>query len=192
MATNLKMNDLSRGKKLMVNNEPHNVVSVEFVKPGKGQAFARLKLKNYISNKLIEKTIKSNESFEEAEVKEFEVSFLYMDEQYLHVMEPNSFEQYDIDRSIVADETLQWLKEDQEVMIVQFNGEIIGISLPQFIVLEVVEADDVVKGNTVSNVVKEVVLETGTKIKVPAFIKQTEKIKIDTELNQYVERVNEK
>lgn len=176
----------------MVNNEPHNVVSVEFVKPGKGQAFARLKLKNYISNKLIEKTIKSNESFEEAEVKEFEVSFLYMDEQYLHVMEPNSFEQYDIDRSIVADETLQWLKEDQEVMIVQFNGEIIGISLPQFIVLEVVEADDVVKGNTVSNVVKEVVLETGTKIKVPAFIKQTEKIKIDTELNQYVERVNEK
>ena len=192
MATTLKMNDLTRGKKVLLNGEPHNVVEVEFVKPGKGQAFARLKLKNYVSKKLLEKTIKSNEVFDEAEVKEFEVSFLYKDEHTLHFMEPDTYEQYEVSRSLVSEDTLKWLKEDQIVTIVFFNGEIIDMIMPQYIILTVAESSDVVKGNTVNNVMKEVVLETGAIIKVPAFIKQGERIKIDTDNNQYVERVNEK
>ena len=192
MATTLKMNDLTRGKKVLLNGEPHNVVEVEFVKPGKGQAFARLKLKNYVSKKLLEKTIKSNEVFDEAEVKEFAVSFLYKDEHTLNFMEPDTYEQYEVNRSLVSEETLKWLKEDQMVTIVLFNGEIIDMTMPQYIILTVTESSDVVKGNTVNNVMKEVVLETGAIIKVPAFIKQGERIKIDTDSNQYVERVNEK
>ena len=192
MATTLKMNDLTRGKKVLLNGEPHNVVEVEFVKPGKGQAFARLKLKNYVSKKLLEKTIKSNEVFDEAEVKEFAVSFLYKDEHTLNFMEPDTYEQYEVNRSLVSEETLKWLKEDQMVTIVFFNGEIIDMTMPQYIILTVTESSDVVKGNTVNNVMKEVVLETGAIIKVPAFIKQGERIKIDTDSNQYVERVNEK
>ena len=178
MATTLKMNDLTRGKKVLLNGEPHNVVEVEFVKPGKGQAFARLKLKNYVSKKLLEKTIKSNEVFDEAEVKEFEVSFLYKDEHTLHFMEPDTYEQYEVSRSLVSEDTLKWLKEDQIVTIVFFNGEIIDMIMPQYIILTVAESSDVVKGNTVNNVMKEVVLETGAIIKVPAFIKQGERIKI--------------
>ena len=107
-------------------------------------------------------------------------------------MEPDTYEQYEVSRSLVSEDTLKWLKEDQIVTIVFFNGEIIDMTMPQYIILTVAESSDVVKGNTVNNVMKEVVLETGAIIKVPAFIKQGERIKIDTDNNQYVERVNEK
>jgi elongation factor P len=170
-------------------SEPYLVTEREFVNPGKGSAFVRLKLKNVKTGLVIRETVKSQDSVEEVTVDTVEAQFLYTDSQSLIFMDSTSYEQHAIPMEGTEGKK-PYLKEGESYQLVVWGAEAIDIKLPLKIVLTVAHAEDAIKGDTVSGTTKLVTLETGLRIKVPLFIKTDDKILVNTETGEYVERAN--
>lgn len=189
MAT-FSTNEFKAGLKLMLDNQPYSIIENEFVKPGKGQAFNRVKMRNLITGRVLEKTFKSGDSLEGADVVEFEMQYLYNDGEVWHFMEPNSYEQYAINQSVIAD-AAKWLKEQDLCAVMLWNGEAISVEPPTFVMLKVIETDPGFKGDTATGGSKPATLETGAVIRVPLFISVDDVLKVDTRTSSYVSRAKE-
>lgn len=182
-------NEFRSGLKVMLDGDPCAIIENEFVKPGKGQAFNRVKLRNLRSGKVWERTFKSGESIEAADVMDTNMQYLYTDGEFWHFMDPSTFEQKAADANAVAD-AINWLKEEDVCVVTLWNGEPLSVTPPNFVELEIVETDPGVKGDTAQGGTKPAHLTTGAIVKVPLFIQQGEVIKIDTRTGEYVSRVN--
>lgn len=180
-------NEIKPGAKLIIDGDPYNVINNEGVKPGKGQAFNRIKMKNIKTGRVIEKTFKSGESLERADIQEIEVTFLYSDGDYWFFMD-QAYEQHSASGSAIED-AQKWLKEESECMLVLWNGTVISVTPENFVELEVIECEPAVKGDTVSGALKTATVETQAEVKVPLFIEKGDFLKIDTRTGEYVSRV---
>ncbi|MGD8439939.1 MAG: elongation factor P [Holophagae bacterium] len=181
------MNQVRVGLKIMVEGEPCLIVDTDVVKPGKGQAFTRVKYKSYTSGRVNEMTMKASDSVEGADVHETEMQFLYTDGDMWTFMDQETFEQIAASAEVVGDAT-QWMKEEDICTVTLFEGNPIVIEPPTFVELEVVETDPGLKGDTSSGGNKPATLDTGAVVRVPLFIQIGEKIKVDTRTGEYVSR----
>lgn len=186
---NYSTNEFKSGLKIMIDGSPCSIVENEFVKPGKGQAFNRVKIRNLLTGRVVEKTFKSGESVQAADVIERDMQFLYSDGTHYHFMDPESFEQYEVDDDTIAD-SKYWLKESDSCFVTLWNGSIISVQPPNFVVLEIAKTDPGVKGDTAQGGTKPATLTTGAVVKVPLFVDEGELIKIDTRTGEYVSRAN--
>ena len=176
------------GLKILIDKDPCIIVENEFVKPGKGQAFNRVKLRNLLTGRVLEKTFKSGESIEAADVVDTTLQYLYSDSESWHFMVPDTFEQYAADASAVGD-ARDWLSDGDVCQITLWNNSPLIVEPPNFVELEIVETDPGVKGDTASGGVKPAKLSTGAVVRVPLFVDQGEVIKVDTRSKEYVSRV---
>jgi elongation factor P len=183
-------NELRSGMKLMIDGAPCAVVDVDFVKPGKGQAFARVKIKNLLNGRVVERTYKTGESVESADVMDTDMQYLYNDGEHWHFMHPDTFEQLGAGKDAVGD-TAKWLKEQDICTVTLWNNDVIAVVPPTFVELKITETDPGVRGDTASGGGKPATLETGAVVKVPLFVEQGEVIKVDTRTGEYVGRVKE-
>jgi len=186
----LGMNDIRIGSKILMDNDPCVVVEADLVKPGKGQAFTRIKYRNFKTGRVLERTFKSGDSAEEADVVDTEMQYLYNDGEHWHFMDPTSFEQTGADAGVVGDAG-KWLKEQDICTVTLWNGIPLSVVPPNFVELRVVETDPGVRGDTATGGTKPAVLETGATVKVPLFLEQDEVIRVDTRTGLYVGRVKE-
>ena len=183
-------NEFRGGLKILLDGYPCAIIENEFVKPGKGQAFNRVKIRNLKSGRVIERTFKSGESVEAADVVEVSLQYLYTDGENWHFMDEGSFEQYAAPREAVG-ESANWLKEQDICTLTLWNGEPLIVSPPNFVVLEITQTDPGVRGDTASGATKPALVETGATVKVPLFVNQGERIRIDTRTGEYVARAKE-
>ena len=181
-------NEFRGGLKLLLDGTPYNIVENEFVKPGKGQAFNRVKLRNLTNGRVIERTFKSGESVDAADVIELEVQYLYNDGEYYHFMQPESFEQYQVSPEALG-ETIKWLKEQDICTMVLWNDAPLSVDPPNFVELQITETDPGVRGDTSGGGGKPATLETGAVVRVPLFVQQGEMVRVDTRNGEYVSRV---
>lgn len=186
----ISTNEVRGGFKVEVDGQPYTIVSNEFVKPGKGQAFNRIRMKHLTSGRVIERTFKSGDKLDTANVVETEMRLLYKEPDGVVFMCDNSFEQIKISFDNIGD-TNQWLLEDLLYEILFYNNQPVAVEPPTFMEMIIAETAPGDRGNTASGrVLKPAVTESGAKIQVPIFIEQGEKIKIDTRTGEYVCRVN--
>jgi len=183
-------NEFKAGLKIMIDNDPCAIIENEFVKPGKGQAFSRVKIRNLKTGRVIERTFKSGESVEGADVVDMEMQYLYSDGQFWHFMEPNSFEQYQADENAVS-EAMKWLKDQDICTMTLWNDAPLTIVPPNFVDLSITETDPGLKGDTSGGGGKPATLETGAVVRVPLFVQIGELIRVDTRTGEYVSRVKE-
>ena len=181
-------NEFKNGLKLLLDGSPCSITENILVKPGKGQAFNRVKMKNLKTGRTIEKTFKSGETVEAADVEEINVEFLYGDGELWHFMQPESFEQYAATEAAMAD-AAKWVKAQEECVMTLWDGEPLVITPPNFVELEITDTDPGLKGDTAQGGTKPATLETGAVVKVPLFIEIGEMLKIDTRTGEYVSRV---
>ncbi|HZJ94780.1 MAG TPA: elongation factor P [Thiopseudomonas sp.] len=185
---NYSTNEFRPGLRVMVDNEPCIMIDVEFVKPGKGQAFSRVKLRSIRTQRVWERTFKSGESVESADIIEREMEFLYSDDEFWYFMATDgSFEQLGASREALGD-TIKWLKEQVPYEVMLFNDAVVSVSAPNFVELEVVETDPGLKGDTAQGGSKPATLSTGAVVRVPLFIVEGELLRIDTRTGEYVSR----
>jgi elongation factor P len=180
--------DIRKGLKLQMDGQPYVVTEFQFVKPGKGQAFTRLKIKNLITGNVLERTFKSGEKLEPADVEERAASFSWDEGDQMVFVDANSDQIY-VDKAKIGDDA-QWIADGQKVDIVFFNGNPVNISLPAHVVLQITNSEPGIKGDTASGATKPATLSTGAKVNVPLFVKEGEWVKIDTRTGEYLERVN--
>lgn len=180
-------NQFKNGLKIIIDNDPCSITENIVVKPGKGQAFNRVKMKNLKTGRVLERTFKSTESVEAADVDEMNVEYLYSDGEYWHFMEPTSFEQYAADAIAVGD-TRKWIKGQEVCAMILWDGSPIAITPPNFVELTVAQTDPGLKGDTAQGATKPATLETGSEVKVPLFIDEGDVLKIDTRTGEYVSR----
>lgn len=181
-------NEFKSGAKVMIDGDPCSMVDVEFVKPGKGQAFTRVKVRNLKTGRIWERTFKSGESLERADVMDQDMEYVYTDGEFWHFMlTDGSFEQYAADEKAVGD-AKQWLKEQEVCTVTLYNNVPLAVTAPNFVELEVVETDPGLKGDTAQGGSKPATLSTGAVVRVPLFINQGEVLKIDTRTGEYVSR----
>lgn len=180
--------DLRKGLKIEIDGEPYEITDFQFVKPGKGQALYKCRLKNMINGTQFDKTYRSGEKFNPADLDEQQMEYLYTDGNEYHFMNTSTYEQEAVTAGQLGDR-VRMLKENIICDVLLFRGRPIGVSLPNFIEMRVVKADPWVKGDTASGSSKPAELETGLVIQVPPFIEEGEMIRIDTRTGQYVERV---
>ena len=185
---NYSTNEFRSGLKIIIDNDPCIIVENEFVKPGKGQAFNRVRIKNLKTGKTVDKTFKSGDSVEAADVIDTEMQFLYADGEFWHFMVPDTFEQYAADENAVGDAS-DWISDGDICQITLWNNAPLLVDPPNFVELEIVETDPGVKGDTASGGVKPAKLSTGAVVRVPLFVDQNEVIKVDTRSREYVSRV---
>ena len=183
-------NEFKGGLKLMIDGDPCSIIENEFVKPGKGQAFNRVKLRNLKTGRVIERTFKSGESAEAADVVELGLQYLYSDGEHWHFMDEASYEQFAASVEAVGD-AAQWLKEQDVCGITLWNGAPISVSPPNFVNLRITQTEPGVRGDTASGATKPATLETGAVVKVPLFVDQGELVKIDTRTGEYVSRAKD-
>ena len=180
--------EFKSGLKIMINGEPNNIVENEFVKPGKGQAFNRVRVRNLLTGRVVEKTFKSGETVEAADVFETPAQYLYNDGEYWHFMQPETYEQYAISKEAAGDAVF-WMQEEGMCALTLFNGEPISVMPPNFVEMQIVETDPGMRGDTSGGGVKPAILESGATVRVPLFVQEGEVIKIDTRTGEYVSRV---
>ncbi len=181
-------NEFRAGLRIIIDSDPCVIVENEFVKPGKGQAFNRVRIKNLKTGKIVDKTFKSGDSVEAADVMDTEMQYLYSDGEFWHFMVPDTFEQYAADAKAVGDAS-KWLTEQDICQITLWNNEPLIVAAPNFVELEITETDPGVRGDTASGGVKPATLSTGAVVRVPLFIEQGEVVKVDTRSAEYVSRV---
>lgn len=181
-------NEFKGGLKIMLDGDPYTIVENEFVKPGKGQAFNRVKMRNLKTGRTIERTFKSGDTAEGADVVDVELQYLYNDGEYWHFMDQQSFEQLTADAAAVGD-AAQWLKEEAICQVTLWNGVPLSVSAPNFVIMTIVETDPGVRGDTSGGGGKPATLETGAVVRVPLFVQNGEVIKVDTRTGEYVSRV---
>jgi elongation factor P len=182
--------DLRKGLKILIDGHPYIVVQADFVKPGKGAAFTRTKMKHLLTGGVIERNIRSGEKIEPADIEETDMTFLYKEGDDFVFMNKKSYEQVNVTKQTV-DDTWQWLKDNLDVQVMFYNGRAIGVTTPNFVNLRVVKSDPGVRGDTASGASKPATLETGATIAVPLFINEGDILRIDTRIGEYVERVKE-
>lgn len=181
-------NEFKAGLKVILDGSPFSIIENEFVKPGKGQAFNRVKLRNLKTGRVIEKTFKSGETVEAADIVELEMQYMYNDGNLWHFMDPKSYEQHEIPTDAVG-EAANWIKEQDICMVLLWNGVALSVVAPNFVILQIVETDPGVKGDTSGGGGKPAKVETGAVVRVPLFVQIGEFIKIDTRNGEYVSRV---
>ena len=185
---NYSTNEFKPGLRVMVDNEPCIMIDIEFVKPGKGQAFSRVKLRSIRTQRVWERTFKSGESLESADIIERDMEYLYTDEEFWYFMATDgSFEQLGASSEALGD-TIKWLKEQVVYEVTLYNDAVVSVAAPNFVELEVVETDPGLKGDTAQGGSKPATLTTGAIVRVPLFIVEGEKLKIDTRSGEYVSR----
>ena len=171
----------------MQDGDPCSITENILVKPGKGQAFNRVKMRNLKTGRMLEKTFKATESVEAADVEERDVEFLYSDGEFWHFMEPVSYEQHQANETAVGD-TAKWIKPQVPCIMTLWNGAPLSFIAPNFVELVVAQTDPGLKGDTAQGGTKPATLETGTEVKVPLFIEIGDVLKIDTRTGEYVSR----
>ena len=181
-------NEFRAGLKIIIDGDPFTILENEFVKPGKGQAFNRVRIRNLKTGRVVDKTFRSGESVEAADVVDTGMQYLYTDGEFYHFMTPADFEQHAADAQAVGD-AKQWLKEQDICQVTLWNGVPLAVAPPNFVELEIVATDPGVRGDTAQGGVKPATLETGAVVKVPLFLEVGEKIKVDTRSGEYVSRV---
>lgn len=183
-------NEIRGGMKVLIDNDPCSILENEFVKPGKGQAFNRIKYRNLKTGRVVERTYKSGDAIEAADVVEIEAQYLYNDGSHWHFMCGATFEQYVMNDEQVA-ESRQWLKEQGDCTLTLWNGMPLGVVAPNFVSLKIIETDPGVRGDTSGGGGKPAKLETGAVVRVPLFVAEGEVIKVDTRIGAYVSRAKE-
>jgi elongation factor P len=178
------------GLKIMLDGDPCSIIENEFVKPGKGQAFSRVKIRNLKTGRVIERTFKSGDSVEAADVMEVQLQYLYNDGEFWYFMDPDSYEQHSADARAVG-ESEKWLKDQDMCTITLWNGAPLSVEAPNFVTLTIVETDPGLKGDTSGGGGKPATLETGAVVRVPLFVQNGEAIKVDTRTGQYVSRAKD-
>ncbi len=178
------------GLKILLDGEPYTIVDNEFVKPGKGQAFNRVKVRNLKTGKVIDRTFKSGESVEGADVMETDMQYLYNDGEFYYFMTPEDFEQHAASAELIGD-TGKWLKEQDTCSVTLYNGEPLSVEPPLHVTLTVTQTDPGLKGDTSSGGSKPATLETGAVVQVPLFIQEGELLRVDTRTGEYVSRAKE-
>ena len=182
-------NEFRSGLKVMLEGDPCSVLENEFVKPGKGQAFNRVKLRNLLSGRVWERTFKSGESLEAADVMDLEMEYLYTDGEMFHFMKTDgSYDQVAADARAVTD-SKQWLKEQDTCMVTLWNDSPIAVAAANFVELEIVDTDPGLKGDTAQGGTKPATLSTGAIVKVPLFLNIGEVVRVDTRTGEYQNRV---
>ncbi len=181
-------NEFKSGLKIILDGDPYNIVENEFVKPGKGQAFNRVRVRNLKTGRVIERTFKSGESVEAADVFETDVQYLYNDGKFWYFMDSATFEQHACSREAVG-EGVKWITGEAVCQITLFNGVPLSIMPPNFTELKIVESEPGLRGDTSSGGTKPATLETGAVVRVPLFVNNGEVIKVDTRTGEYVSRV---
>ncbi|HEC85321.1 MAG: elongation factor P [Candidatus Parabeggiatoa sp. nov. 2] len=189
MAT-FSTNEFKSGLKLIIDGDPCAIIENEFVKPGKGQAFNRVKIRNIKTGRVIERTFKSGDTVEAADVMETQMQYLYNDGEFYHFMVSDTYEQYAVHLDTIGD-TAKWLKGQEECVVTLWNNDPIGVTPPNFVVLEVTETDPGLRGDTSSGGGKPATLETGAIVRVPLFVNIGDLIKVDTRTGEYLSRAKE-
>ena len=180
--------EFKSGLRIMMDGNPFLIVENEFVKPGKGQAFNRVRIKNLRTGKTIDKTFKSGETVEAADVKDRDMQYLYSDGEFWHFMLPDTFEQYAADEAAMGD-TAEWIAEGDVCLVTLWNDSPLSVLPPNFVELEIVETDPGLKGDTSGGGGKPAKLSTGAVVRVPLFVDQNEVIRVDTRSREYVSRI---
>ena len=181
--------DVRVGMKVEVEKEPYLIVGNEFVKPGKGQAFNRIRMKNMVNGRVVEKTYKSGEKIDLADIEEASMRFLYKEQDGAVFMDEKTFDQLTISNETLGNNQ-QWLMEEVLFQVVFYKGSVIEVAPPTFMEMKVVETSPGVRGDTSGRVLKPATTETGAKIQIPIFVDEGEKIKIDTRTGEYVSRAS--
>jgi len=187
---NYSTNEFKSGLRILLDGDPYSIVENEMVKPGKGQAFNRVKVRNLKTGRTIERTFKSGDTVEAADVSDTEMQYLYADGDFWHFMVPENFEQYAIGKNVIGDNT-QWLKDGTVCIVTLWNNVAIVVTPPAHIELKVVETDPGVRGDTATGGQKPAKLETGAVVRVPLFINEGEFIKVDTRTAEYISRAKQ-
>ncbi len=180
-------NEFKRGLKIMLDGDPYAIIENEFVKPGKGQAFNRVKIRNLKSGRVIERTFKSGDTAEGADVVDVEMQYLYNDGEQWHFMHPETFEQIGADEKTVADAKV-WLKEQDICTVTLWNGAPLTVLPPNHTILKVVETEPGIRGDTATGGSKPATLEGGAVVQVPLFINIGDTLKVDTRNGEYLSR----
>jgi len=184
---NINSSDLKKGQKVIHEGDPYDIVECNFVKPGKGQALYKLKLRNLLKGTIVTPTLRSGDSMEQADVRKSNGSYLYRDADGFIFMEDESFEQYTIATEKLGD-AANFLLDGAKCELLFYNDQLIGVDPPAHVIVEVTYTEPAARGNTTANVTKSATVETGAEVQVPAFIEQGEKIKVDARTGDYVER----
>lgn len=180
--------EFRKGLKVELDGQPYIIVDCQFVKPGKGNAFTRTRLKHMVTGAVLDRTYKSGEKLDKAHLVESPMQFLYSADDMFHFMNNSTYEQIEIPVAALGD-SARWLHENLEVSVLFHSGKPISVDLPNFVELQVIDCDPGVKGDTKSNVSKRAVVSTGTEIQVPIFVDAGEWVRIDTRSGEYSERV---
>jgi elongation factor P len=183
-------NEFKGGLKIMIDGDPCTIIENEFVKPGKGQAFVRAKIRNLKTGRVVERTYKSGESVEAADVMDVDLQYLYSDGEFWHFMDTRTFEQQVASAEAVGD-AVKWLKEQDMCEVTLWNGTPLAVTVPNFVMLTVTETDPGLRGDTSGGGGKPATLETGAVVRVPLFIDVGETLKIDTRTGEYVGRAKD-
>lgn len=178
------------GLKIILDGDPYNIVEHEFVKPGKGQAFSRCRIRNLKTGRVIERTFKSGDSVEAADVFEMDMQYLYNDGEFWHFMDPTTYEQHECSKDSMGD-TAKWLKEEDMVQMTLLDGAPLSVMPPNFTELKIVDTDPGLRGDTSGGGGKPATLETGAVVRVPLFVNNEEMIRVDTRSGEYVSRVKD-
>jgi len=181
--------DFRKGRKLMYEGNPYTIVDFMHVKMGRGRPHVKAKMKHLITGQVIEKSFLTTESFDEPDLEERKMQYLYSQGGEYTFMDSTTFDQIAIDEDHLGD-SRWYLVENQEYDILFFEGRPISLDLPASVILTVTESEPAIKGDTVSNVMKSAKVETGYEVKVPMFVKEGDRIKIDTRSGEYIERAN--
>jgi elongation factor P len=181
-------NEFRAGLKIILDGDPFAIVENEFVKPGKGQAFNRVRIRNLKTGRVVDRTFKSGDSVEAADVVDVPMQYLYNDGEFWHFMVPESFEQYMADKNVVGD-AAQWLKAEDTCTITLWNNVPLDMMPPTFVELTVTQTDPGLRGDTATGGTKPATLETGAVVRVPLFLEEGTIIRVDTRTGEYVSRV---
>lgn len=187
MAT-VSTNEMKAGTKVLIDGEPYAIVDNEYRKPGKGQATNTLKIRNLKNGRVIERTLKSGDSWELADVETLEMQYLYNDGEFWTFMDPKSFEQIQAGAAAM-EEAKQWLKGEETCSVLLWNGVPLSVAAPNSVLLQITETDPGLRGDTSGGGGKPATLETGAVVRVPLFVQQGEVIKVDTRTGEYLGRV---
>ena len=186
---NINTGDFRKGLKVVLDSDPYEMLECNFVKPGKGQALYKTRLKNLLKGTILDRTYKSGDSLEAADVRNSDGVYSYFDGSAYVFMDNQTFEQYSLSSDVCGD-PMRFLKEGEPVGLLFWNDQLIGMTPPKQVTLEVTYTEPAARGNTTSNVTKAATVSTGAEVQVPAFIEEGNVIKIDTETGSYIERVS--
>ncbi len=181
-------NEMKSGTKVLIDGEPYSIIENEYRKPGKGQATNLLKIRNLKTGRVLEKTLRSGDSWELADIEETDMQFLYTDGEFWHFMNPETFEQVQASEAACAD-AAQWLRGEESCKVMFFNDVPLAVTPPNFALLTITETDPGMRGDTSGGGGKPATVETGAVVRVPLFVQQGEVIKIDTRTGEYLSRV---